>query len=124
MVFDNNMFEVIGEPFSKNDGFLTTIGAVVLLKHVLVTFKIIFIAQNLSKSGTIYRDPKRGVHTLTKIFNSLKSSKYFQKLAETRLIKSAMNKVSNTKLRLTVELRFLAGLLAINIAPPPTDRVW
>lgn len=32
--------------------------------------------------------------------------------------------VSNTELRLTVELKALSGILVLNIPPPPNDRVW
>ena len=71
-----------------------------------------------------FRDPKTGEHTVTKFFNRLKNSKYFQKLADTRLIKSALDKVSNTPLKLTVEIKYIAGSFSLNIAPPPTDRVW
>lgn len=32
--------------------------------------------------------------------------------------------VSNTDLRLTVEVRSIEGTLVLNIPPPPTDRIW
>ncbi|CAG2215097.1 Testis-expressed protein 2 [Mytilus edulis] len=51
-------------------------------------------------------------------------SKYFQSATEMKYVKKAMEEVSNTPLVLTVELRFLSGVLAINIPPPPTDRIW
>lgn len=35
-----------------------------------------------------------------------------------------MEEVSNTRLLLTVELQELQGTLAVNIPPPPTDRIW
>jgi len=71
-----------------------------------------------------HRDPKKGEHTLTKVFNSLKESKYFQRLAMTSIVKNAMDKVSNTPLKLYVELKYLSGAMCVNIAPPPTDRIW
>ncbi|XP_019714879.1 testis-expressed sequence 2 protein-like [Hippocampus comes] len=51
-------------------------------------------------------------------------SKYFQKATETEFIKKKMEEVSNTPLLLTVELQKLQGTLAVNIPPPPTDRIW
>jgi len=35
-----------------------------------------------------------------------------------------MEGVSNTRLLLVVEVKNIAGPLAINIPPPPTDRLW
>lgn len=35
-----------------------------------------------------------------------------------------MEGVSKTELKLTVEIRSLEGVLAVNISPPPSDRIW
>ena len=70
------------------------------------------------------RDPKTGEYAVTKFFNRLKESKYFQKLAHTKLVKSALDKVSNTPLKLYVEVKYVTGLFSVNIPPPPTDRIW
>lgn len=32
--------------------------------------------------------------------------------------------VSNTDLRLTVEVKSIVGTLVLNIPPPPSDRIW
>jgi len=56
--------------------------------------------------------------------DKIAKSKYFQKATENEFIKKKIEEVSNTPLLLTVEVQELAGTLAVNIPPPPTDRVW
>uniref|UniRef100_A0AAY5ERX4 SMP-LTD domain-containing protein n=1 Tax=Electrophorus electricus TaxID=8005 RepID=A0AAY5ERX4_ELEEL len=68
-----------------------------------------------------------GVHKPSKIMrfvDKLTKNKYFQKATETEFIKKKMEEVSNTPLLLTVELQECQGTLAVNIPPPPTDRIW
>ncbi|XP_054634905.1 testis-expressed protein 2-like isoform X2 [Dunckerocampus dactyliophorus] len=68
-----------------------------------------------------------GGHKPSKIMrfvDKIAKSKYFQKATETEFIKKKMEEVSNTPLLLTVELQELRGTLAVNIPPPPTDRIW
>lgn len=43
---------------------------------------------------------------------------------ELKYIKRAMEGLSKTEIKLTVEVQYLAGTLALNIPPPPSDRVW
>lgn len=56
--------------------------------------------------------------------DKITKSKYFQKATETEFIKKKMEEVSNTPLLLTVEVQHLRGTLAVNVPPPPTDRIW
>lgn len=72
------------------------------------------------ESGTATGGKRRFMKYLKKITDS----KYFQSATEMKYVKKAMEEVSNTPLVLTVELRFLSGTLAVNIPPPPTDRLW
>ncbi|XP_071359808.1 testis-expressed protein 2-like isoform X2 [Trachinotus anak] len=68
-----------------------------------------------------------GGHKPSKIMrfvDKITKSKYFQKATETEFIKKKMEEVSNTPLLLTVEVQELQGILAVNIPPPPTDRIW
>ncbi|TSK62600.1 Testis-expressed protein 2 [Bagarius yarrelli] len=68
-----------------------------------------------------------GVHRPSKIMrfvDKITKNKYFQKATETEFIKKKMEEVSNTPLLLTVELQECKGTLAVNIPPPPTDRIW
>ncbi|KAJ3615148.1 hypothetical protein NHX12_018716 [Muraenolepis orangiensis] len=61
---------------------------------------------------------------IMKFVDKITKSKYFQKATETEFIKKKMEEVSNTPLLLTVEAQELRGTLAVNIPPPPTDRIW
>ncbi|BFZ17661.1 hypothetical protein BsWGS_20700 [Bradybaena similaris] len=63
---------------------------------------------------------KKLLHYLGKITQS----KYFQQATEYKVIKRAMENVSNTPLTLSVTLVSLVGKLALNIPPPPSDRLW
>nr|XP_056713454.1 testis-expressed protein 2 [Euleptes europaea] len=66
-------------------------------------------------------------HRTSKIMrfvDKITKSKYFQKATETEFIKKKIEEVSNTPLLLTVEVQECKGTLAVNIPPPPTDRIW
>ncbi|KAM6957200.1 testis-expressed protein 2-like [Aplochiton taeniatus] len=56
--------------------------------------------------------------------DKIAKSKYFQKATENEYIKKKIAEVSNMPLMLTVEVLELSGTLAVNIPPPPTDRIW
>ncbi|KAM7146260.1 testis-expressed protein 2 isoform 1-T4 [Macrochelys suwanniensis] len=61
---------------------------------------------------------------IMRIVDKITKSKYFQKATETEFIKKKIEEVSNTPLLLTVEVQECKGTLAVNIPPPPTDRIW
>ncbi|EHB07340.1 Testis-expressed sequence 2 protein [Heterocephalus glaber] len=68
-----------------------------------------------------------GGHRTSKIMrfvDKITKSKYFQKATETEFIEKKIEEVSNTPLLLTVEVQECRGTLAVNIPPPPTDRIW
>ncbi|CAL8272517.1 unnamed protein product [Lota lota] len=68
-----------------------------------------------------------GGHRPSKIMrfvDKIAKSKYFQKATETEFIKKKIEEMSNTPLLLTVEVQECRGTLAVNIPPPPTDRIW
>ncbi|XP_028968882.1 testis-expressed protein 2 [Galendromus occidentalis] len=48
----------------------------------------------------------------------------FQQATDTAYVKRKMEEFSNTDLKLTIQLTSLVGRLALNIPPPPTDRLW
>ena len=48
----------------------------------------------------------------------------FQKATDNRFIKMALENVSSSQLSLSVEVRKVAGTLAINIPPHASDRIW
>uniref|UniRef100_A0A8C4WR49 Testis-expressed sequence 2 protein n=1 Tax=Gopherus evgoodei TaxID=1825980 RepID=A0A8C4WR49_9SAUR len=61
---------------------------------------------------------------ILRFVDKIAKSKYFQKATENGFIKKKIEEVSNTPLLLTVEVQELSGTLAVNIPPPPTDRIW
>ncbi|KAL3877912.1 hypothetical protein ACJMK2_035554 [Sinanodonta woodiana] len=61
---------------------------------------------------------------IMKYIGIITQSNLFEKATEIKYIKKAMEGVSNTPLELTVELQKLNGTLAVNIPPPPSDRLW
>ncbi|CAG2056967.1 unnamed protein product [Timema podura] len=103
-----------------------------LLRTVSVTLAMDWTVQDREIEARIpVRDdsPKRkpAGGTSKKIINmvsKIAASKYFQHATENKYIKRAMEGVSNTKIVLGVELKGLVGTLAINISPPPSDRLW
>lgn len=56
--------------------------------------------------------------------NKITSSSYFQKVTDNKYIRNVMENVSNTHLMLTVEVNQIKGILALNIPPHPSDRLW
>ncbi|XP_026281870.2 testis-expressed protein 2 isoform X1 [Frankliniella occidentalis] len=67
---------------------------------------------------------KRAGKKLLRMVDKIAASKYFQQATEMKYIKKAMEGVSNTRIMLSVELKGLVGTLAVNIPPPPSDRLW
>uniref|UniRef100_A0A3B4B722 SMP-LTD domain-containing protein n=1 Tax=Periophthalmus magnuspinnatus TaxID=409849 RepID=A0A3B4B722_9GOBI len=61
---------------------------------------------------------------ILRFVDKIAKSKYFQKATENEYIKKKIAEVSNMPLMLSVEVQELSGTLAINIPPPPTDRIW
>ncbi|XP_053149639.1 testis-expressed protein 2 isoform X3 [Hemicordylus capensis] len=61
---------------------------------------------------------------IMRFVDKITKSKYFQRATETEFIKKKIEEVSNTPLLLTVEVQECKGMLAVNIPPPPTDRIW
>lgn len=61
---------------------------------------------------------------ILRFVDKIAKSKYFQKAAENDYIKKKIAEVSNVPLMLSVEVLELSGTLAVNIPPPPTDRIW
>lgn len=81
---------------------------------------LVFFLMLLCKSSSSGGTSKKFMRYLNKITQS----KYFQQATEYKVIKRAMENVSNTPLILTVTINSLVGKLALNIPPPPSDRLW
>nr|XP_019957296.1 PREDICTED: testis-expressed sequence 2 protein-like isoform X1 [Paralichthys olivaceus] len=79
------------------------------------------------KNTMVAADGHTGGSTGRKILrfvDKIAKSKYFQKATENEYIRKKIAEVSNMPLLLSVEVLELSGTLAINIPPPPTDRIW
>ncbi|XP_034249230.1 testis-expressed protein 2-like isoform X2 [Thrips palmi] len=67
---------------------------------------------------------KKAGKKILRMVDRIANSKYFQQATEMKYIKKAMEGVSNTRIMLSVELKGLVGTLAVNLPPPPSDRLW
>ncbi|XP_059204697.1 testis-expressed protein 2-like [Centropristis striata] len=79
------------------------------------------------KSPVVAAEGHTGGSTSRKILrfvDKIAKSKYFQKATENEYIRKKIAEVSNMPLMLSVEVLELSGTLAVNIPPPPTDRIW
>ncbi|KAL3273248.1 hypothetical protein HHI36_014702 [Cryptolaemus montrouzieri] len=78
----------------------------------------------VSSSSSGAQPPVNKSKKLMKMVDKIAESKFFQAATENKYIKKAMEGVSNTHLRLKVEVRAIEGTLVVNIPPPPSDRIW
>lgn len=65
--------------------------------------------------------PKRKIFS---VLERLAKSKWVKKAAETGIVKRAAERFSNLPIILSVEVQSVKGTLALNIPPPPTNRLW
>lgn len=67
---------------------------------------------------------RRSSKKLFRIFENVAQSKYFKSVAQSKYIQKAIAGVSRTKLKLSLEIKGCVGTVAVNIPPPPSDRLW
>lgn len=63
----------------------------------------------------------------SKLFDRIEkwvSYRHFQTVAQNKFVKKYVGDLSNLPLTLTVEVNELHGILALNLPPIPTDRIW
>lgn len=65
-----------------------------------------------------------GGRRLIKLVDTLTGSRYFQQATDWGILRKAMKGVSNTRIVLSVTVEKLVGVLAVNVPPQPSDRVW
>ncbi|XP_020295905.1 testis-expressed protein 2 [Pseudomyrmex gracilis] len=56
--------------------------------------------------------------------DKLTANKYFRHATELSYVRRAMEGVSNTEIKLMVNVSGIEGCLSVNIPPPPSDRLW
>ncbi|XP_045525738.1 testis-expressed protein 2 isoform X1 [Pieris brassicae] len=59
-----------------------------------------------------------------RIVDKIATNKYFQQVTDYKYVKRAMEGLSNTDIKLQLEVSGLEGRLAVNLPPPPHDRIW
>ena len=58
------------------------------------------------------------------VIERLAKSKWVKRAAETEIVKRAAERFSNLPITLSVEVQAVNGTIALNIPPPPTNRLW
>ena len=61
---------------------------------------------------------------ILQLVDKIAASKYFQSATENKYVKKAMETVSKTNIVLSVEVDQCIGTMALNIPPPPSNRLW
>ncbi|XP_068631680.1 testis-expressed protein 2 [Battus philenor] len=59
-----------------------------------------------------------------RMVDRIATNKYFQQVTDYKYVKRAMEGLSNTDIKLQLEVNGLEGRLAINLPSPPHDRIW
>lgn len=59
-----------------------------------------------------------------RMVDKIATNKYFQQVTDYKYVKRAMEGLSNTDIKLHLEIHGLEGRLAFNLPPPPHDRLW
>ncbi|KAJ0177113.1 hypothetical protein K1T71_007122 [Dendrolimus kikuchii] len=59
-----------------------------------------------------------------RMVDKIATNKYFQQVTDYKYVKRAMEGLSNTDIKLHLEIHGLEGRLAVNLPAPPHDRVW
>ncbi|XP_073945152.1 uncharacterized protein isoform X2 [Choristoneura fumiferana] len=59
-----------------------------------------------------------------RMVDKISTNKYFQQVTDFKYVKRAMEGLSNTDIKLQLEIQGLEGRLALNLPPPPHDRLW
>ncbi|CAK1595981.1 unnamed protein product [Parnassius mnemosyne] len=59
-----------------------------------------------------------------RMVDKIATNKYFQQVTDYKYVKRAMEGLSNTDIKLQLEVNGLEGRLALNLPSPPHDRLW
>ncbi|XP_022667028.1 testis-expressed protein 2-like isoform X2 [Varroa destructor] len=84
------------------------------------------ISEGLNQPGNTELEEPQGATSkrIVRMVDRIWQWPVFQQATDYAFIRRMMEDLSNTDLKLTIQLSSLAGRLAINIPPPPTDRLW
>ncbi|XP_072932096.1 testis-expressed protein 2-like isoform X2 [Epargyreus clarus] len=78
----------------------------------------------LSESPSVVNESSSSKKKFLRMVDKIATNKYFQQVTDYKYIKRAMEGLSNTDIKLQLEVHGLEGRLAVNLPPPPHDRVW
>jgi hypothetical protein len=67
---------------------------------------------------------KKTGEKLLNLVDKIAHSNFFTAASELKPIRKMLEEISSTRLILNVEVTSLEGPLTINLAPPPSDRLW
>nr|XP_026488194.1 testis-expressed protein 2 isoform X1 [Vanessa tameamea] len=83
-------------------------------------------AENMivSESTTSTNEGGSSKKKFLRMVDKIATNKYFQQVTDYKYVKRAMEGLSNTDIKLQLEVNGLEGRLAINLPPPPHDRLW
>ncbi|KAG6445868.1 hypothetical protein O3G_MSEX004134 [Manduca sexta] len=83
-------------------------------------------ADNLPLSDTASTTTEGGSSKkkFLRMVDKIATNKYFQQVTDYKYVKRAMEGLSNTDIKLHLEIQGLEGVLALNLPPPPHDRLW
>lgn len=77
-----------------------------------------------SKQKTIFREKKKSGKKVLNFIDKIASSNFFKEASDLRPIRKLLEEVSSTRLMLNVEVTKLEGTMTVNLAGPPSDRLW
>ncbi|KAM3964562.1 testis-expressed protein 2 [Aphomia sociella] len=78
----------------------------------------------LSDSASATTEGGSSKKKFLRMVDKIATNKYFQQVTDYKYVKRAMEGLSNTDIKLQLELHGLEGKLAVNLPPPPHDRMW
>ncbi|KAJ8728044.1 hypothetical protein PYW08_016429 [Mythimna loreyi] len=87
------------------------------------------VSSDTPSTTAVVPEPTTSTSTSSKkkflrMVDKIATNKYFQQVTDYKYVKRAMEGLSNTDIKLHLEVQALEGRLTFNLPPPPHDRVW
>uniref|UniRef100_A0A915DLU3 SMP-LTD domain-containing protein n=1 Tax=Ditylenchus dipsaci TaxID=166011 RepID=A0A915DLU3_9BILA len=80
--------------------------------------------KDISEEKLEEKSKKKPGRKIMKIIDKITHSDLFKSASELKLVRKAMEEISDTQLVINVEITELQGTMMLNIPPPPSDRLW
>ncbi|XP_045535511.1 testis-expressed protein 2 [Papilio machaon] len=78
----------------------------------------------ISESSSTMTEGGSSKKKFLRMVDRIATNKYFQQVTDYKYVKRAMEGLSNTDIKLQLEVHGLEGRLALNLPSPPHDRIW